>query len=235
MLEYKLYIDRQFRNSSDNSTFDSINPYDKSIAAKIAKATIDDTKDAIKAARKAFDSGVWGGKSREERSAIIKQIADKIKENTPRLLELEIMDSGSTYKKAKDDMFLTYRAASTFSKLALMDLSEDIGISKEGISQNLIVREPVGVCAAIIPWNFPLQMAMWKIAPALAAGCTIVLKPAPETSVTAMELAKLLDETDLPNGVVNIITGDAEVGEEMVTNSLVDKVAFTGSTEIGKK
>ena len=235
MLEYKLYIDGQFRDASDKNTFDSINPFDKSIAAKIAKATVKDTKDAISAARKAFDSGVWSDKSREERSAVIKQIADKIKENTPRLLELEIMDSGSTYKKAKDDMFLTYRAASTFSKLALLDLSEDIGISKEGISKNLMVREPVGVCSAIIPWNFPLQMAMWKIAPALAAGCTIVLKPAPETSVTAMELAKLLDETDLPKGVVNIITGDAEVGEEMVTNPLVDKVAFTGSTEIGKK
>jgi len=235
MPEYKLYINGQFRDASDKGTFNSINPYDRSIAAVISKATAADAKDAIIAARGAFDSGVWSGISREERSSIMKQIADKIKENSSRLQELEIIDSGSTYKKAKDDMFLTYRAASAFSKYALADLDEDAGISKEGVSKNYLVREPIGVVSAIIPWNFPLQMAMWKIGPALAAGCTIVLKPAPETSVTALELAKLIDQTDLPKGVVNIITGDAEVGEEMVSNPLVDKVAFTGSTEIGKR
>lgn len=234
MPDYKLYINGEFRNASDEKTFDSINPYDKSINFKIAKATVEDAKNAVKAARDAFDSGVWSGKSKEDRSAIIKQIADKIKENSAKLQELEIKDSGSTYKKSKDDMILSYRSMSTFAKLALTDLSEDPGISKEGFSKNIVVREPVGVVSAIIPWNFPLQMACWKIAPALAAGCTIVLKPAPETSVTALELAKLIAETDLPKGVVNIITGDAEVGEEMVTNPLVDKVAFTGSTEIGK-
>lgn len=234
MLEYKLYINGEFRNASDNGTFDSVNPYDRTPFAKLAKASVADTRDAIIAAKNAFDSGVWSGKSREERSAIIKQIADKVKENSAMLQELEIKESGSTYKKSKDDMFLTYRAASTFAKLALTDLNEDLPISKEGVSKNILVREPVGVVSAIIPWNFPLQMSMWKIAPALAAGCTIVLKPAPETSVSALELAKIIDSTDLPKGVVNIITDDAEVGQEMVTNPMVDKVAFTGSTEIGK-
>ncbi|HMQ80297.1 MAG TPA: aldehyde dehydrogenase family protein, partial [Ignavibacteria bacterium] len=235
MLEYKIYINGEFRDASDKGTMDSINPYDKSVFAKLAKSTVEDTKLAIKAARNAFDSGVWTGKTNEERSVILKQIADKIKENSAMLQELEIQESGSTYKKSKDDMFLTYRAASTFAKLALTDLNETLDISKEGVSKNLLVREPVGVVSAIIPWNFPLQMAMWKIGPALAAGCTIVLKPAPETSVSALELAKIIDSTDLPKGVVNIITGDAEVGEEMVTNPMVDKVAFTGSTEIGRK
>ncbi len=235
MPDYNLYINGRFCEASDKGTFNSINPYDRSISAVIAKATVADAREAIKSARAAFDSGVWSGKSREERSSIMKQIADKIKENSSRLQELEIKDSGSTYKKAKDDMFLTYRAASAFSKYALADLDEDAGISKEGVSKNYLVREPVGVVSAIIPWNFPLQMAMWKIGPALAAGCTIVLKPAPETSVTALELAKLIDQTDLPKGVVNIITGDAEVGEEMVSNPMVDKVAFTGSTEIGRR
>jgi aldehyde dehydrogenase (NAD+) len=235
MLEYKIYINGQFRDASDKGVIDAINPYDRSVFAILAKSTVDDTRDAIKAARDAFDSGVWSGKTREERSAIIKQIADKIKENSAMLQELEINESGSTFKKSKDDMYLTYRAASTFAKLALVDLDETLDISKEGVSKNLLVHEPVGVVSAIIPWNFPLQMAIWKIAPALAAGCTIVLKPAPETSVSALELAKIIDSTDLPKGVVNIITGDAEVGEEMVTNPMVDKVAFTGSTEIGKK
>jgi aldehyde dehydrogenase (NAD+) len=235
MQEYKLYINGEFRDASNKETFDSVNPYDRSVFAKIAKSSVDDAKQAIKSAREAFDSGVWSSKSNQERSTAIKQIADKVKENSPQLQELEILESGSTFKKAKDDMFLTYRAASTYSKLALTDLNEELDISKEGISKNILVREPVGVVSSIIPWNFPLQMAMWKIAPALAAGCTIVLKPAPETSVTALELAKLIDQTDLPKGVVNIITGDAEVGQEMVTNPMVDKVAFTGSTEVGKK
>src|SRR5690242_16218065 len=235
MLEYKLYINGEFKDASDKGTFDSVNPYDRSVFAKLAKATGADAKSAIQAARNAFDNGEWTSKSPEQRSAVIKQIADKVKENSPMLQELEIKESGSTFKKSKDDMFLTYRAASTFSKLALTDFTEVLDISKEGVSKNLVVREPVGVVSAIIPWNFPLQMAMWKIAPALAAGCTIVLKPAPETSITALELAKLISETDLPKGVVNIITGDAEIGEEMVSNPLVDKVAFTGSTEIGKR
>lgn len=234
MLEYKLYINGEFKDASDNAVMDAVNPYDRSVFAKLAKASINDTKSAILAAREAFDNGVWQAKKNEERSAVIKQIADKIKENSALLQELEIKESGSTYKKSKDDMFLTYRAASTFAKLALTDLNETLDISKEGVSKNLLIREPIGVVSAIIPWNFPLQMAMWKIAPALAAGCTIVLKPAPETSVSALELAKIIDSTDLPKGVVNIITGDAEVGQEMVTNPLVDKVAFTGSTEVGK-
>ncbi|MGH2575279.1 MAG: aldehyde dehydrogenase family protein, partial [Ignavibacteria bacterium] len=235
MLEYKLYINGEFKDSSDKETFDSINPFDKSPLAKISKSTIDDVREAIASARKAFDSGIWSNKSREERSNVIKQLADKLKENSAHLQELEIKDSGSTFKKAKDDMYLCYRALSTFSKLALEDLSEDIGISKEGVSKNYIIREPVGVCSAIIPWNFPLQMAVWKIAPALAAGCTVVLKPAPETSITALEFAKIIDQSDLPKGVVNIVTGDSEAGEEMVTNPMVDKVAFTGSTEVGKR
>src|SRR4030095_473688 len=141
MLEYKLYINGKFTGAEGGKTFDSINPYDRSVFAKIPQASKNDTRSAIKAARDAFDSGVWSEKSREERSSIIKQIADKVKEKSAELQQLEIQDSGSTYKKSKDDMFLTYRAASTFSKLALVDLNEQLDISKEGISKNILVRE----------------------------------------------------------------------------------------------
>src|SRR5438876_10048601 len=134
MLEYKLYINGEFRDSSDKSTFDSINPFDRSIVARIATASIQDVRDAIAAARNAFDSGVWSNKTCEDRSAVLKQIADKFKENSSHFQELEIKDSGSTFKKSKDDMYLCYRALSTFSKLALVDLSEDPGISKQGVS-----------------------------------------------------------------------------------------------------
>lgn len=235
MIEYKLYINGEFKNASDGGTFDALYPYDKSPVAKVAIATLNDARSAVKAARDAFDSGVWSSKTREERSAVMKQMADKLKENSAKLQEIEILESGSTYKKAKDDMFLSHRAMSTFAKLALVDLNEEAKVSKEGVSKNILLREPIGVAVGIIPWNFPLQMAMWKIAPALAAGCTVVLKPAPETPLSALEFAKLVDETDLPKGVVNVITGDAELGEELVTNPMVDKVAFTGSTEIGKR
>lgn len=234
MEKYLLYINGEFKEGSTGKYFKSINPADGSEIAEIAEATVDDAKAAIDAARNAFDSGVWSHMPREERSAIIKQIVDKINENKDRLTELEIKDAGSTLKKAGEDVYLSARNLNSFVKYALEDLDEVSDVSKEGVSKNLVVREPIGVCAQIIPWNFPLKMAIWKIGPALAAGCTIVLKPAPETSVSALELARLIDQTDLPKGVLNIITGDAEVGTEMVTNPKVDKVAFTGSTEIGK-
>jgi betaine-aldehyde dehydrogenase len=114
MLEYKLYINGQFKDASDKGTMDAVNPYDRSVFAKLAKATVTDTKSAIQAARNAFDSGVWSDKPREERSAVIKQIADKIKENYVILQELEIKESGSTYKKSKDERFLTCRSINFF-------------------------------------------------------------------------------------------------------------------------
>lgn len=234
MEKYFLYINGKFTEASDKGTFISYDPSNGEAIAEISSATLDDTTEAIKSARRAFDSNVWYGKSREERSRIIKQIVDKINENKERLTELEIKDSGSTFKKATEDIYLSARNLNSFAKMALTDFDEVSEISKAGVSKNLLKWEPVGVCSLIIPWNFPLKMAIWKIGPALAAGCTLVLKPAPETSVTALELARLIDQTDLPKGVVNVITGDADVGTEMITNPLVDKVSFTGSTEVGK-
>ncbi|MEO6694033.1 MAG: aldehyde dehydrogenase family protein, partial [Ignavibacteria bacterium] len=200
------------------------------------QATIDDTKAAIDAARKTFDSGVWSEMAREERSRIIKQIVDKINENAKQLTKLEAMDSGSTIRKAGEDVFLSAKSLNYFSKMAAVSLDEEIeGLSKAGVSKNLIRREPVGVAALITPWNFPLKMAIWKLGPALAAGCTVILKPAQETSVTAMELARLIDQTEMPKGVVNIISGKGSViGNELVKSPDVDKIGFTGSTEVGK-
>ncbi|MBE2256350.1 MAG: aldehyde dehydrogenase [Ignavibacteria bacterium] len=234
MEKYQLYINGEFRDSSDGKTYISYNPADGSEVAEICKATVQDAIDAIKSARDSFDSGVWRNQSREERSRIIKQIVDKINENKDRLMALEIADSGATFKKAFDDVFLSAKNLNGFSKLALINPDEVSDISKEGVSQNLIKYEPVGVVAQIVPWNFPLKMIIWKIGPALAAGCSIVIKPATLTPVTALELARLIDQTDLPKGVINFITGSSEVGTELATNPDVDKVAFTGSTEVGR-
>ena len=236
MENYLLYINGEFRESEDKQTFDAVNPANGEVIAKISSATVKDADAAVDAARKAFDSGVWSNLPGEERSRIIKQIVDKINENAKKLTELEVLDSGSTIRKAGEDVFLSAKSLNFFSKMASVDLNEDIaGLSKEGVSKNILRREPLGVCALITPWNFPLKMAIWKLGPALAAGNTVVLKPAMETSVTACELARIISETDMPKGVVNIITGPGSIiGTELVKNPKVDKVGFTGSTEVGK-
>lgn len=236
MEKYLLYINGEFRESSDGKTFDAVNPADNEVIAKVSEATINDAKAAVSAARKSFDSGIWRNLAAEERSRILKQIVDKINENAKFLSKSEAMDSGSTIRKASEDVFLSAKSLNYFSKMASHNFDEEVeGLSKPGVSKNIIRREPVGVAALITPWNFPLKMAIWKLGPALAAGCSVILKPAQETSVTACELARLIDQTDMPKGVVNIITGKGSlIGTELVTNNDVDKVGFTGSTEVGK-
>lgn len=237
MLTYQLFINGEFVDSVSRQTFDSINPFNQEIVARVARANAEDAKRAIAAAREAFDNGPWSQMPKEERSAMIKAISDKINERQKELVALEVADSGSTIRKAKEDVYLSARNMNYFSKLAIVDLTETIeGLSKPGFSQNFIVREPVGVVGAIIPWNFPLKMAIWKLGPALAAGNTVVLKPSELTPCTAMELAKIISEIGFPKGVVNIIPGFGEdVGEELVRNPMVDKISFTGSTAIGKR
>jgi acyl-CoA reductase-like NAD-dependent aldehyde dehydrogenase len=235
--EYQLYINNEFRAASDKRTFTSINPYSQESIATFARAGAVDAQGAIKAAREAFDNGPWPRLSREERAQYIKAISDKINENKKLLVELEVADSGSTIRKAGEDIYLSARNMNSFSKLALVDLNEELdAVSKPGFSKNLLMREPIGVVAAIIPWNFPLKMAIWKLGPALAAGNTVVLKPSEETPVTAMELARCVHEIGFPKGVVDIITGYGnEAGAEMASNPMVDKVAFTGSTRVGQQ
>ena len=237
MREYQLFINNEFTNAADKRTFTGINPFNQAPIATFARAGVSDAQWAIQAARKAFDEGPWPTMPREGRSAFIKAISDKINENSRLLTELEVLDSGSTLKKAKEDIYLSARNMNTFAKLALADLNDPLdGVSRPGFSKNLLLREPLGVVAAIIPWNFPLKMAIWKLGPALAAGNTVVLKPSQETSVTAMELARLIKEAGLPRGVVNIITGfGSDAGAEMTSNPMVDKVAFTGSTTVGRQ
>ncbi len=237
MRDYQLYINGEFVESVSKHTIDSINPFDQTVVARVSRASLEDARRAVEAARKAFDEGPWPLMSRQQRSALLKAVSDKINERQKELIELEVEDSGSTIRKAKEDIYLSARNMNYFSKLAALDLMEPIQeLSKPGFSQNFIVREPIGVVAAIIPWNFPLKMAIWKIGPALAAGNTIVLKPSELTPVTAMELAKIVHEVGFPKGVVNIIPGFGEdVGEELAKNPMVDKVSFTGSTAVGKR
>ncbi len=236
MREYSLYIDGKVVSSTSGRTFESIDPYSGDIIARVARAGAEDARKAIEAARRAFDQGPWTKMTPDERSALIKAVSDGINARKGDLETLEVMDSGSTIRKAKEDIFLSARAMNYFSKLATAGTTEPVeGLSKPGFSRNLLVREPVGVVGAIIPWNFPLKMAVWKLGPALAAGNTVVLKPSEVTPVTAMELASIIHAAGFPPGVVNIIPGFGdEAGEELARNPMVDKISFTGSTAIGR-
>jgi acyl-CoA reductase-like NAD-dependent aldehyde dehydrogenase len=234
--EYRLFINDDFVEGSAGRTFPSLNPFNGEPVATFVRADAGDADRAVRAARAAFDRGDWPRMPREERSALLKKLSEKISAESALLVDLEVADSGSTLKKAKEDIFLSARNLSGFAKLALTDLTEQLdGVSRPGFSTNILIREPVGVVAAIIPWNFPLKMAIWKLGPALAAGNTVVLKPSEETPATAMELARLIHEAGFPKGAVNIITGSGEeAGAALCTHPLVDKIAFTGSTAVGR-
>ena len=235
MKEIKLFINGEFKTSSKD--FISTNPANQEAVAKVYVPTEKDIDEAVDAAEAAFYSKEWRAMDKMKRADILEAISEKMKERSNELTELEIADSGSCVRKAKADV---HNAASYFKVLAgqLRKFEfelKDESASRPGFSNNFKIYEPVGVCAQIIPWNFPLVMAAWKIGPVIASGCTTVLKTAQETPVTAFILAEILKEVGLPKGVVNIITGGAAEGEYLLKNSKVRKVAFTGSTDVGRK
>ncbi len=238
METYQLYLDGAFTDAEDGATAPTINPWNGEPIANIPVASAADTERAIAAARKAFDDGPWPSMPGAERGALIGKLAAILKERSKELAANESRDSGGTIVKCGGDAYLAQRQMAYFGRMASNYNSEPKeieGMSRAGRSYNYTIREPIGVCASIIPWNFPLLMAVWKLGPALATGNTIVLKPASDTPLNALELARMVDEVGFPAGVVNIISGPGSViGEEMTTSPLVDKVAFTGSTEIGR-
>ncbi len=238
MQEYKLYIDGRFCDAEGGRTADSINPATEEPWARVARASLKDTERAIAAARTAFDEGPWPRMSQAERAKILNQIAAGLDAKAQHIAAVETQDSGGTIRKTGGDMMLGAAQLRYFAEVAeKVPLVEEIQVPQfPAQSKNYIAREPIGVCGQIIPWNFPLMMAVWKIGPALATGNTVVLKPATDTPCSALELAQIIDETDLPKGVVNVVHGSgAECGEAICTSPLVDKVAFTGSTEVGRR
>ena len=235
MKEIKLFINGEFRTS--NKDFTSTNPANNEAVAKVYLPSEKDIDEAVDAAEAAFHSTEWRSMDQNKRADILDAISEKLKERRNELTELEIADSGSCVRKAKADV---HNAVNYFKVLAgqlrkFQFEVKDESASRAGFSQNYKIYEPVGVCAQIIPWNFPLVMAAWKIGPVIASGCTTVLKSALETPVTASILAEVLRDAGLPKGVVNIITGGAAEGEYLLKNTKVKKIAFTGSTETGKR
>ncbi|MFN3944232.1 MAG: aldehyde dehydrogenase family protein [Allosphingosinicella sp.] len=233
-----LFIGGEWVASSHDKTIAVYDPSTGKEIARIADASDQDVDRAVAAARTAFDDGRWSGLPPYQRQRLIEKLADLLEAAIPELAELESIDNGKPrmasehYDLPRSVATLRYMAG--WATKISGEHIEPAGVPA-GTMHAYVRREPIGVCAQIVPWNFPLMMAVQKIAPALAAGCTIVLKPAEQTSLTALRLADLAAEAGLPAGVLNIVTGLGETaGDRMVRHPDVDKVAFTGSTEVGK-
>jgi aldehyde dehydrogenase (NAD+) len=233
---YQLVMGGDRADAASGETFESIDPSTGEAFATVAKAGKEDVHRAAKAARKAFDEGPWPRMKGRHRAKALLAVADGIKKAAKDLAELESRDSGGTIRKAQNaDIGMAISTFRVFAEMAGRDENEE-PLPRSPISYNYVRREPIGVCAAITPWNFPLQMAAWKIAPAIAAGNTVILKPASYTPLSSLELGRICLEAGLPEGVVSVLSGPgAAAGEELVASPLVDKVAFTGSTEVGRR
>ncbi|MDQ3584970.1 MAG: aldehyde dehydrogenase family protein [Acidobacteriota bacterium] len=230
---YQLFIDGQWVDAESGKTFTSPNPATGETLAEVAEADKADIDKAVSAARRAFE-GKWSKLSARDRGRLMYKLAQLIESRTQELAALETADNG---KPIRESAFVDLpQVAENFEYFAgFATKIEGETIPVPGQMFNYTLREPIGVCGQIIPWNFPLLMAAWKLAPALAAGNTIVLKPAEQTPVTAMELGKLIQEAGFPEGVVNIVPGYGETaGAALAAHPGIDKVAFTGSTEVGK-
>ncbi|MDD2853732.1 MAG: aldehyde dehydrogenase family protein [Desulfuromonadaceae bacterium] len=227
---YKLYIDGQWVPASDGKTIPTYNPANGELLATCADASREDVDKAVKAAWKAWDS--WKKVSPQERSALLLKIADLIDANAEKLAMVETMDNGKPIRETTlVDVPLASDHFRYFAAAIRTEEGEAVMIDDNTLS--IILHEPIGVIGQIIPWNFPLLMAAWKIAPVLAAGDCTVIKPSSTTPLSLLELAKLLDQV-LPPGVVNVITGrGSAAGNYMIEHPDFRKLAFTGSTDIG--
>jgi aldehyde dehydrogenase (NAD+) len=223
--DYGLFIDGRWTPPESGLSFETVNPATETVLARVAQADAADVDRAVRAARKGYDK-YWRKLKPADRAKYIYRIARAITERSRELAVLETMDGGKPIKESRD-FDIPLAAAHFFYNAGWADKLE--WVMRAG-------REPqaLGVCGQIVPWNFPLLMAAWKIAPALACGNTVVLKPAETTPLTALALAQIIEEADLPPGVVNVITGDGTTGAALVEHPDVDKIAFTGSTDVGK-
>jgi acyl-CoA reductase-like NAD-dependent aldehyde dehydrogenase len=223
---YGLFVDGAF--TRPKSTFATINPADETVLAEVSQAGPKDVDRAVAAARRAYE-GVWGRMSGVERGKYLFRIARILQERSREFAVLETLDNGKPIKETRD-VDVPIAAAHFFYHAGWADKLEYAGLSHSGGEP----PRPHGVVGQVIPWNFPLLMLAWKIAPALATGNTVVLKPAETTPLSALLFAEVCQQADLPPGVVNILTGDGRTGQSLVEHPEVDKIAFTGSTEVGK-
>jgi aldehyde dehydrogenase (NAD+) len=237
---YKQYIDGEWIDAVSGETYDVINPSTEEVCARVPAADGKDAELAVQAARRAFEKGEWRAKTQQQRSQIMFEIAKHLQEVSGDWAMIESEQAGAILRKTSVvDVPLAIEHFRHLAEQALqIPWYEPLPwVDTPFVSWNFVSREPIGVCAGIVPWNFPLIMAVWKIAPALAMGNTVVLKPSVYTPLTALKLAQAIDETGLlPKGVLNVVTGSgARVGAALAEHPEVDKVAFTGSTLVGRE
>ncbi len=230
----RMLIDGRWVDAASGKTFETFDPATGSVLAHVAEGDAEDVDRAVRAARRAFDAGPWPRMAPAERQKILLRVADLIDAHGLELAQLETLDNGKALAESQHVDIPS--AAETFRYYAgwVNKLAGETNPTDPAFF-NFTLREPVGVCGQVIPWNFPLLMASWKLGPALACGNTVVLKPAEQTPLTALRLGELLQEAGVPDGVVNIVPGfGPTAGAAVVRHPGVDKVAFTGSTEVGK-
>jgi len=229
----KLFIGGEWVDAASGKTFDTVNPATGEVLTRVAEGDAADVDRAVAAARRTFDEGKWSGMDARKRGKLLFAIADALEARADDLARLETMDNGKPVREAR--MFDVEGAIECFRYYGgWADKIDGDVIPVPGPFLNYTRREPIGVCGQIIPWNYPLQMAAWKVAPALACGNTVVLKPAEQTPLTALELARACAEAGLPAGVLNVVPGFGETaGAALVAHPDVDKIAFTGSTAVG--
>ena len=235
----RLLINNRWEEAASGKTFPTYNPATGEVLARVAEGGKEDIDRAVKAARSAFEKGPWHRMTPSERGRLIWKLADLIEEHLEEFAELETLDNGKplTVARAADvplaaDLFRYMAGWAT--KIEGNTIPISVPYTPGAVYHAYTVREPVGVVGQIIPWNFPLLMAAWKLGPALATGCTVILKPAEQTPLSALRLGELILEAGFPEGVVNIVTGYGDAGAALAAHPDVDKVAFTGSTEVGK-
>src|ERR1700722_13917432 len=231
--KYQNYIDGKWADGSAGETFPVYDPSTEEVIANVASASAADVDRAVKAARTAFDSGPWSTTTAQDRGRILLKFAEKIRQNAAHLAEIESRNSGKPIVEAEYDIADAATCFEYYAGMANKVLDHVHPVPGNALS--FTMREPVGVAGQIVPWNYPIVMAAWKLAPALAAGCCCVLKPAEQTPLTAMEVAPWFEECGMPTGVVNVVNGPGETtGAALVAHPGVDKVAFTGSAAVGK-
>jgi len=233
--EHQLLIDGSWVAAADGRTFETLDPATGQAIASVALAGAEDVDRAAGAARRAFEDRAWAGAPAAQRALLLNRLADLVEANADELAQLESLDNGKPVKLAR----IVDVAATVAHLRHFAGWPERIAGDTLPVHQSNMLcytrKEPVGVCGQIIPWNFPMLMASWKLAPALAAGCTVVLKPAEQTPLTALRIGELALEAGFPPGVLNVLTGDGSTGAALVDHPGVDKLAFTGSTEVGRE
>jgi betaine-aldehyde dehydrogenase len=229
---YSLYVNGKLADSASNETVDVIDPSTTEVIARTPAAGAADVDRAVKAALLAFDEGPWREATAQDRGRVLFKLAEVVRQRAGELAELETRNTGKPIVESEYDIEDVATCFEYYGGLATKIHGDVLPVPDNAMS--LALREPIGVAGQIIPWNYPLMMAAWKLAPAICAGCTTVLKPAEQTPLTILELASSFAEVGLPPGVVNIVTGAGETGAAIVAHESVDKIAFTGSVAVGK-